>query len=84
MAGRGTTAQEEMAPAVAQLLHERRELLSRTESLIREFAPGTSAGVVIATVSRCRDELVRAGVRSGLAEAAESMARSRLHARVVG
>lgn len=74
----------EMAPAVAQLLRERRDLLDRTEALIREFAPVASAGAVIATVSRCRDELVRAGVRAGLAAAAESMARARLLARLAG
>jgi hypothetical protein len=76
-----TVIEHDMAPAVAELLRERRDLLARTEVLIREFSSAASAGAVIATVSRCRDKLVRAGVRAGLAEAAESMARARLLSR---
>jgi hypothetical protein len=67
----------------AAIVVERKDLLVRTESLIREFHPQLSAGAVITTVTRCRDELVRAGVRAGLATAAESMARARLRAREV-
>lgn len=66
----------------AAIVVERKDLLVRTESLIREFHPQLSAGAVITTVTRCRDELVRAGVRAGLATAAESMARARLRTRV--
>jgi hypothetical protein len=59
------------------VVHERRALLTRTEHLVHDLQP-LPAGVVIACVVRCRDELMRAGVRSGLAVAAESMARARL------
>lgn len=62
---------------------ERRALLRRTELLVRELEP-VPAGVVIACVVRCRDELMRAGVRTGLAVAAESMARARLERRLAG
>lgn len=57
---------------------ERRHLTDVTEVLVREAYPLRSAGTVISCVLRCRDELLRAGVRAGLADAAESMARSRL------
>jgi hypothetical protein len=59
---------------------EYEDLLARTEALVREFEPSLSAGTVITTVQRCRNELVRTGVRRGLAIAAEAMARSRLRA----
>jgi len=61
------------------VIQERRALLRRTEQLVRDMHP-LPAGVVIATVVRCRDELMRMGVRSGLAVASESMARARLMA----
>jgi len=57
---------------------EDKDLLAGTETLIREFQASLSAGTVITTVVSCRDELVRTGVRQGLAIAAEAMARSRL------
>lgn len=57
---------------------ERRHLTDVTEVLVREAYPLRSAGTVITCVMRCRDELLRAGVRAGLADAAESMARARL------
>lgn len=65
------------------VIAERRALLRRTEVLVRELEP-VPAGVVIACVVRCRDELMRAGVRTGLAVAAESMARARLQRRLAG
>jgi hypothetical protein len=67
----------------AAIVIERKDLLTRTEDLIREFQPMLSAGTVIATVARCRDELVRSGVRAGLATAVESMARTRLRMHAV-
>jgi hypothetical protein len=67
----------------AAIVIERKDLLVRTEDLIREFQPLLSAGTVIATVARCRDELVRSGVRAGLATAVESMARTRLRMHAV-
>ena len=67
-------------PGAADLVTEYKDLLGRTETLIREFEPWLSAGTVITTVLNCRTELMRTGVRGGLAIAAEAMARSRLHA----
>jgi hypothetical protein len=65
-------------PGAADVMTEYEDLLARTETLIREFEPSLSAGTVITTVRRCRNELMRTGVRRGLAIAAEAMARSRL------
>ena len=65
-------------PAAADVMSEYENLLARTEALIREFEPSLSAGTVVTTVRRCRNELPRTGVRRGLAIAAEAMARSRL------
>jgi hypothetical protein len=65
-------------PAATQITTEYADLLARTTTLIREFEPSLPAGTVITTVRGCRDELVRSGVRRGLAIAAEAMARSRL------
>jgi hypothetical protein len=66
-------------PGAAHVVTEYKDLLARTETLIREFQPSMSAGAVITTVLTCRSELMRSGVRRGLAIAAEAMARSRLH-----
>jgi hypothetical protein len=60
---------------------EYRDLLERTEEMIRDFRPAMSAGAVIGTVTRCRSELLRSGVRRGLADATERMARAQLLAR---
>jgi hypothetical protein len=65
-------------PGAAHVITEYKDLLARTETLIREFQPSLSAGAVITTVRSCRNELMRTGVRRGLAIAAEAMARSRL------
>ncbi|MFC3807633.1 hypothetical protein [Terrabacter sp. MAHUQ-38] len=54
------------------------ELRARTEILVAEWSERVPAGVVIATVARCRKELFRAGVRDGLAAATEELARRRL------
>lgn len=72
-----------MVDGALGVVAERRALLRRTELLVRELEP-VPAGVVIACVVRCRDELMRAGVRTGLAVAAESMARARLERRLAG
>ena len=69
-------------PGAAHVVSEDHDLLARTETLIREFHPSLSAGTVIATVSSCRSELMRTGVRRGLAIAAEAMARARLRVRL--
>jgi hypothetical protein len=65
-------------PGAAHVITEYKDLLARTETLFREFQPSLSAGTVIATVLSCRTELMRTGVRRGLAIAAEAMARARL------
>ena len=65
-------------PGAAHVMTEYEDLLAGTETLICEFQASLSAGTVITTVVSCRDELVRTGVRQGLAIAAEAMARSRL------
>ena len=65
-------------PGAVHAVTEYKELLARTEELIREFRPRLSAGAVIRMVVSCRDQLVRTGVRRGLATATEAMARSRL------
>jgi hypothetical protein len=65
-------------PGAAHVVTEYKNLLVGTETLIREFQPSLSAGAVISTVLSCRNELMRSGVRRGLAIAAEAMARSRL------
>lgn len=65
----------------ATLVAEYEALAWRTETLVREFQPALSAGTVIRTVTRCRAELRRSGVRSGLARATEEMARARLQQR---
>jgi uncharacterized membrane protein (UPF0136 family) len=65
-------------PGAAHLVTEYKDLLASTETLIREFQPSLSAGTVITTVLSCRTELMRSGVRRGLAIAAEAMARARL------
>lgn len=54
------------------------ELQAVTGRLISEFAGRIPAGTVIAHVARAREQLSGSGVRSGLAVAAESMARARL------
>lgn len=53
-----------------------------TQSLIVEFGGSLSAGTVIRTVARAREELLRSGVRQGLAVATWAMARHRLQASV--
>lgn len=62
----------------AAVVSEYKDLLQRTEELVREFQPRLPAGTVIRTVTRCRDELLRSGVRRGLAGAAEDLARNQL------
>jgi hypothetical protein len=69
-------------PGAAHVVTEYKDLLARTETLIREFQPSLSAGTVITTVVSCRNQLRSAGVRRGLAIAAEAMARARLQVRL--
>jgi hypothetical protein len=49
-----------------------------TDALIREFGHLVPATTVIRHVARAREDLLTAGVRGGLANAAEAMARARL------
>lgn len=53
-----------------------------TDSLIAEYAGRLPAGTVIRAVARAREQMLSAGVRSGLAIAAEAMARLRLSERL--
>lgn len=62
----------------ATVVAERKALLTRTEALVREFHPVLPAGSVIRTVIRCRAELLRAGVRRGLARTTEARVRAQL------
>ena len=62
----------------AIIVAERKALLARTESLVREFHPALAAGTVINAVTRCRAELLRAGVRRGLAGITEARVRAQL------
>lgn len=62
----------------ATLVEERKVLLTRTESLIREFHPDLPAGAVIRAVIRCRAELLHSGVRRGLARTTEARVRTQL------
>ncbi len=62
----------------AIVVAERKALLARTDSLVREFHPVLSAGAVIRAVTRCRAELLRAGVRRGLASTTEARVRAQL------
>ena len=56
----------------------REDLLKVTSSLIAEFADRLPAGTVIHCVARAREQLLGAGVRSGLTVAAETLTRLRL------
>jgi uncharacterized membrane protein (UPF0136 family) len=69
-------------PGAAHVISGYKDLLAHTETLIREFQPSLSAGTVIGTVLSCRNQLMRTGVRRGLAIAAEAMARVRLQVRL--
>jgi hypothetical protein len=69
-------------PGAADVVTEYKDLLARTETLVREFQPSLSAGTVITTVLSCRNQLMRTDVRRGLAIAAEAMARARLQVRL--
>ncbi len=62
----------------AIVVAERKALLVRTECLVRDFHPVLSAGTVIRAVARCRAELLRAGIRRGLASTTEARVRAQL------
>jgi hypothetical protein len=68
-------------PEAAHVVAEHNDLHIRTEGLVREFHPRLSADDVITTVARCRQELMRSGLRHGLPTATEAMARARLQMR---
>ena len=61
-----------------QRIAARDELHEVTTSLIAEFAGRVPAGTVIRCVAKAREQLLRAGVRAGLATATESSARNSL------
>ncbi len=54
------------------------DLVAVTDLLIAEFAGILPAGTVIRHVARAREQLLGSGVRTGLATAAEALARRRL------
>ena len=56
----------------------RAEMLAITDTLIAEFAGAVPAGTVIRHIAVAREHLLAAGVRAGLAVAAEAMVRVRL------
>lgn len=58
----------------------RDELIAVSQTLIAEFAGTVPAGTVIRHLAIAREQLLTAGVRAGLAAAAETMARLRLGA----
>jgi hypothetical protein len=62
--------------------HAREEMDDAAHELIREFGHLVPADTVIRHLARAREDLLAAGVRAGLAHAAEAMARTRL-ARIV-
>ncbi len=62
----------------AIVVAERKALLRRTESLVREFHPVLPAEALNRAVTRCRAELLRAGVRRGLASTTEARVRVQL------
>jgi hypothetical protein len=64
--------------AVELRWHPRQEIREVTRSLVAEFAGLVPAGTVIRCVARAWEQLLRSGVRAGLAAAAESSARLRL------
>lgn len=49
-----------------------------TSRLVAEYRDALPPGAVLRCVARCRQQLRRAGVRSGLETAVEAMARHRL------
>lgn len=60
----------------------RSALVDLTHRLVTEFESSLAAGSVIRCVARCRDELWQMGLRDGIVEAVEAMARRRLADRV--
>ena len=59
-------------------LPSRQGVLDITDRLVSEFAGAAPAGSVLRCVARCRQEAIRAGLRS---EAVEALARHRLELR---
>jgi hypothetical protein len=56
-------------PGAADVVTEYKDLLARTETLIREFQLSLSSGAVITTVVDCRHELVEGRSANGSANA---------------
>jgi hypothetical protein len=54
------------------------ELMAVVMSLIAEFSGQLPAGTVIRALAQAREQLLAAGVRTGLASAAEALAREQL------
>lgn len=60
----------------------RAAMMSMTERLVAEFSGQVPAGSVIRTVARCQARLYDTGVRQGLVDATEAMARQQLSGRI--
>ena len=76
--GRCSVGGSDAVNAVEVRCSTRQGLLEATTGLVAELAGPLMAGTVIGCVARARERLLGYGVRSGLAVAAESMARLRL------
>lgn len=70
------------ARAVTDLTGERAQLVDAAHDLVREFEGYLPAGAVLRCMTRCRNELLLAGVRAGLPDAAADLARARLRDRL--
>lgn len=62
----------------------RADVVDVSDRLVREFAPALPAGSVMRCVASCSRLLRASGVRAGLPDAVEAMARQRLAARTGG
>lgn len=64
------------------LTGDRAELVDAAHDLVREFEGYLPAGAVLRCMTRCRNELLLAGVRVDMPGAAAELARTRLRERL--
>jgi hypothetical protein len=69
-------------PGHAERLALHSDMVAMTEAMIAEFADRLPAASVSRCISRCREDLLRAGLRAGLVEATAAAARRQLDAHV--
>ncbi len=60
----------------------REQMLALTERLVAEYAEVIPPGTVVRCVARCREQLLRSGVRHGLVPATEAAVRTALSATI--